>query len=196
MGLRVAPRSVARRAGVVTVGVGRSWIPGPVLWRTSVASCAATGWRLGMSQGELGQQCYVSGSLVRMFELARRVPSRDFMARADEVLGTDTFVHMWRLVSRESHPSYSRPFAEFEQEATSLRLFQPLAVSGLLQTEDYARTVLRNTSPDATPEKIEELVNARMERQGILDRSVPPTLVVLLEERSPYATPRTRTAPS
>lgn len=136
----------------------------------------------GLSQDGLGQACYVSASLIGMFEKALRVPSRDFMGRADEALGTDAFAHMWRLVTRESHPSYFRPFAEYEQEATSLRQFAPLGVPGLLQTEDYARTVLRRASPDSTAEEVEELVNAKLERQTILDRPISPTLIVLLDE--------------
>lgn len=136
----------------------------------------------GMSQQGLARECYVSAALIGMFETARRVPNRDFMARADEALGTDMFTHMWRLITRESHPSYFRPFTEYEPEAVLLREFQPLAVSGLLQTEDYARTILRSISPDSTADEVEELVNARMERQAILDRPGAPTLVVLLDE--------------
>lgn len=135
----------------------------------------------GMSQGGLGQQCYVSASLVGMFEKAQRVPSRDFMRRADEALDVDVFTHMWRLVSRESHPSFFRPFAEYEQEATLLREFEPLAVPGLLQTVDYARALLARR-PDTSRHQLEELVAARMDRQAVLDRDGSPMLVVLVDE--------------
>lgn len=72
------------------------------------------------------------------------------------------------------------PLAEIEARATLLRVFE-LAVPGLLQTEDYARAVLR-TWPGISAERVEELVAARMQRQAILDSDEPPTLVVLLDE--------------
>lgn len=135
----------------------------------------------GLSQTALGQACFVSGSLIGMLETARRTPSYDLMTRADEALGADAFTPLWPLVSREGHPSYFRPYIEYENNATLLRQFEPLAVPGLLQAEDYARALL--SRPDAPPELVEELVTSRLERQKILDRAEPPMLVVLLDGR-------------
>lgn len=137
----------------------------------------------GLSQDKLGQECYVSGSLVRMIESAQRMPGRDFARRADETLGSDgTLSRMWPLVSREAYPTWFRPVAEVEREATTLREFECLVVPGLLQTEDYARAVLRAGRPDYTDEQVEEFVAARMERQAILSRPDPPLLVAVLDE--------------
>lgn len=135
----------------------------------------------GYSQAQLGEACLTSTSLVGAIETARRMPSRDFAERADTTLGTDgTFTRPWPLVGREGHPSYFRPFAEHEASATLLREFEPLAVPGLLQTETYARALV--TRPSATADQVEELVNARIERQAVLDKESAPTLVVLLDE--------------
>lgn len=89
---------------------------------------------------------------------------------------------LWPLVSRESYPSWFQPFVELEREATTLREFMPLAVPGLLQTEEYARAVIRSGRPDHSDEQVEELVAGRMERQTILDRADPPMLILLIDE--------------
>lgn len=137
----------------------------------------------GMSQDKLGSECLVSASLVGFFEKAQRVPSLDFMQRADATFGVDVFAAMWRLVARQSaHPSWFRQFAEIEASARLLRQFEPLAVPGLLQTEAYARAAIRAARPDYPAERVEELVAARMERQAILDGDDAPTLVVCLHE--------------
>jgi hypothetical protein len=56
-----------------------------------------------------------------------------------------------------------------------------LIVPGLLQTEAYARTLLR-TRVGVTEDEFEAMLAARLERQVILARPKPPTLWVLLDE--------------
>jgi transcriptional regulator with XRE-family HTH domain len=73
-------------------------------------------------------------------------------------------------------------YAGFEAEASSIWLYEPLIVPGLLQTKRYARAVLEAIRPDLSSEEIEHRVNFRMARQGILHRDSPPTLSVVLDE--------------
>ncbi|WP_246530757.1 DUF5753 domain-containing protein [Streptomyces bathyalis] len=56
------------------------------------------------------------------------------------------------------------------------------SVPGLLQTEAYAREVLRLGQPWCTQGEIEEKVEARMGRQKLLRRPAPPLLWVVLDE--------------
>ena len=71
-----------------------------------------------------------------------------------------------------------------EAEATSSSQWAPEVVGGLLQTEDYAREVIRASSVGATipPGEIERLVEARTIRQQILKREPPFDLHVVLDE--------------
>ncbi len=145
-----------------------------------------------MSRDALGRECWVSGSLVKAIERADRIPSQDFTQRAEKALGLGTGGPLsrlweeavWPVVSGRSHPEYFQAYAEVEARAKHLRQFEPLAIPGLLQTEDYAREVLRNTSPDFTEEDVEDLVRARMERQIILDGDEPPMLVAVIDENA------------
>ncbi|MEV8630417.1 DUF5753 domain-containing protein [Streptosporangium sp. NPDC051023] len=78
-------------------------------------------------------------------------------------------------------PAWFRPWVEIEQEADTLRTWQPLVVPGLLQTEDYARSILRG-APRASTEWIEKNVAMRLDRQRILERDDPPMLWAILDE--------------
>jgi transcriptional regulator with XRE-family HTH domain len=73
-----------------------------------------------------------------------------------------------------------KDLAELEQEATWKKSFEPLVVPGLLQTAEYADSVLRAISRGQSEEAYAEIVAVRMRRQervGELDFTV-----LLLEE--------------
>lgn len=62
-------------------------------------------------------------------------------------------------------PSEYSHFIGLEAEAASVRTYQQILVPGLLQTESYARTVIRAFRPADTEEGIERRVAVRHERQ-------------------------------
>src|SRR5690348_5192759 len=138
--------------------------------------------RAGMSRDELAARINYSPSLVGMVESMRRVPRLDFAQRCDEALATTgTFARLHEHLRTAPFPSWFRPFAQHEAEATALRTFELVLVPGLLQTGEYARALL-STKVGASDEEAEQLVSARMERQAILDRDDPPLLWVVLDE--------------
>jgi transcriptional regulator with XRE-family HTH domain len=138
--------------------------------------------KAGMSREELAARINYSASLIGMIETRRRVPTLDFAQRCDAAFGTPgTFERIQQRLRTEPFPSWFRPFAHHEAEATALRTFQLVLIPGLLQTADYARAVL-STRVGATEDEIEQLVAARLERQAILDRDHPPLLWAVLDE--------------
>ena len=79
-------------------------------------------------------------------------------------------------------PTWFEPYIGLESEVVRLRDFQSMVLPGLLQTEDYARAVLR-AAPSAGPaDAIDVQVALRMERQTILSQDEPPGLWVVLSE--------------
>lgn len=64
-------------------------------------------------------------------------------------------------------------YLQLEAIATGFHFYQPLAVPGLLQTEDYAR-VMAAAPPPNGPEEVEQRVALRMRRQAILTRRHKP----------------------
>jgi transcriptional regulator with XRE-family HTH domain len=79
-------------------------------------------------------------------------------------------------------PPWFEAYVGLESDAARLHDFQPSVVPGLLQTEDYARAILRS-APDADgAQEIDLRVALRMRRQAILDRPEPPQVQVVLGE--------------
>jgi transcriptional regulator with XRE-family HTH domain len=71
---------------------------------------------------------------------------------------------------------------EYEAAAIISRNFQPQVVPGLLQTEEYARAVLGQLNPQSSQERMDGLVNVRMQRQKLLERADPPLLFFIMDE--------------
>ncbi|MGW5848302.1 helix-turn-helix domain-containing protein [Streptomyces sp. NPDC055254] len=133
----------------------------------------------GLKQAQLGDVIYCTGSLIGQVETTKRVPTRDFSERLDAALGTDgTFSRLVGLVLRSVLPTWFQAYAEMEARAAFISTFQAQVVYGLLQTEAYARALLSVEYQDG----IDGIVAARMDRQRILTREIPPVLLVVLDE--------------
>lgn len=74
------------------------------------------------------------------------------------------------------------PFIGMEQEAAVITCFGMYFVPALLQTEDYARAIIKGIAPKIDPDVLNQRVEARMRRQGLLWQSKPPRYRALLDE--------------
>ena len=118
-----------------------------------------------------------------MIETGRRAPRIEIIKACDQVLGTGgALARLWKRIIEHSYLEWFRPFVEVESEATEILEYEPQAVPGLLQTEEYARAQIRTGRARDSDEEIEKHVAARMSRQEILARSDPPFLWVILDE--------------
>ena len=70
----------------------------------------------------------------------------------------------------------------FEAGAGRLLVWQTLVVDGLLQTEEYMRLLQRYGTPPASPQRVERLVQVRLQRQQRLTATPPLELSVVLDE--------------
>lgn len=77
---------------------------------------------------------------------------------------------------------FTGTFVGLEADASSLRAFQALLVPGLLQTEPYARAVIRAMRPDADESDIQRRVAARTARQQLLLEPNPPEYWAVIDE--------------
>lgn len=74
-------------------------------------------------------------------------------------------------------------FFSVEAEAASVRTFETLLVPGLLQTAEYASTVITAVPPPpGTTRDVEQLVAVRMARQEVLAKPNPVHLWAILSE--------------
>ena len=69
-----------------------------------------------------------------------------------------------------------------ESRASRLEFFQATALPGLLQTPDYAHHVVKGWDPQASAERIEHTVAARIARQARLTSEPPLQLSAVLDE--------------
>ncbi|OSP43680.1 transcriptional regulator [Streptomyces sp. 13-12-16] len=138
----------------------------------------------GLTQAELGARTHVVGTRITQIERASGAKPTLELARAlDAALGAeDLLVELWPYVYREAFPDWSRKFMEYAERAVDVREYAAHVVPGLLQTEAYARAVLKVGRTLASEEQLEERVNARMGRQKRLGTPDRPELWVVLDE--------------
>lgn len=93
------------------------------------------------------------------------------------------FIRIHRAIQRTGQRRVLLPgfkaYLEHEAKATIIRCFAAQTVPGLLQTEDYARSIM-DLSDGA--ETLDARVAGRLERQKILTRGKPPQLLCVLDE--------------
>jgi transcriptional regulator with XRE-family HTH domain len=142
-------------------------------------------WRLhlGWTQVEMGARLGYSASLISGIETIDKAPTADFAARCDELFrAPGTFATLQALVAREAYPAFFAPVIPFEREAIRIHGWGPGAIPGLLQTEGYARALIRSGRPMGSREEIDQLVTARLERQEVVTSESPPLLWYVLDE--------------
>jgi transcriptional regulator with XRE-family HTH domain len=73
-------------------------------------------------------------------------------------------------------------YVGLEAAADAIRAYEALVVPGLLQTEAYARAMIRNGRPDLDADEADKRVHVRMNRQSLLTQGDPPELWIVLDE--------------
>ncbi|GAA4920091.1 helix-turn-helix transcriptional regulator [Streptomonospora salina] len=122
--------------------------------------------------------------MVSAIERGTRSTKRDQAESLDAALATDgRLTRLWEnLVKQESVPDWFQHVVALEHQASELRMYHTSLVPGLLQTADYARTVLRYGRPWDCEDAIERLVKSRMERQEVLAKEDRPLLWTVVDE--------------
>lgn len=81
----------------------------------------------------------------------------------------------WWDTYTDTLPEAYATYIALEAEARSLRAYDALVIHGLLQTEEYAREVIRAGMMQLAPEsEVERRVEVRLARQVLLTERVPP----------------------
>jgi transcriptional regulator with XRE-family HTH domain len=137
----------------------------------------------GWTQVELGKELGYSGSFISDVERGDRGASEDMAKSCDDTFGTPgTFLRLWDDLQREIFPTWYAPIVPIERESVKISSWEPSAVPGLLQTEQYAKALIKARRPQDDEETVERTVQARIDRQGILSRPKPPLLWYVLHE--------------
>jgi transcriptional regulator with XRE-family HTH domain len=90
-------------------------------------------------------------------------------------------------------PSWFEMYLGLEQAASVIRTYQVQFVPGLLQSEEYARSVIRVGHQDESADEIDRRVQLRMTRQKMLTEPGAPQLWAVIDEAAlsrPFGSPR------
>ena len=152
----------------------------------------ASGLKLEEVAAELG----VAPSTLSRIETGKAPTKSAYLSQMLEMYGVTDPAQRQVLVdmAREGHrkgwwaayddvlPSGFDIFVGLEAETTGIRSYENSVVYGLLQTQDYARAVLRELQPRQTAEQIDRQVDLRMARQRRLDEEPALDLWVIHDE--------------
>ena len=152
--------------------------------------------RAGMKREEAAKILRVAPATVRRMETAEVALKIPYVQVLLETYGVpedeaEAFVSLaeeanqpgWWQRYHDVLPDWFSLYVSLEGAARIVRSYEPHFVPGLLQTEEYAREVLRaGTIGQTGPETIERHVSLRMERQRLLERQDPPHLWVIMDE--------------
>jgi transcriptional regulator with XRE-family HTH domain len=152
--------------------------------------------RVGLKREEAAKVLRVAPATVRRMEMAEvslKIPYVQILLTAYGVAGDEVaaFVALaeeanqpgWWQRYHDVLPDWFSLYVSLEGAARIVRSYEPHFVPGLLQTEDYARSVLEaGTIGNAGGDAVERHVSLRMERQRLLDRPDPPHLWVVMDE--------------
>ncbi|WP_433202664.1 DUF5753 domain-containing protein [Nocardia sp. CA-107356] len=127
-----------------------------------------------------GQPCKLKPIYIdKLCEIYHATPStrtnlKTLAAEAESARG------WWHDFEDAALPDKLGMYIVLEGTASGLAIYQSARIPGLLQTAEYARTLLR-TSPVLTPEEVERHIEVRMRRQDVLTES-QLRLDVILDE--------------
>jgi transcriptional regulator with XRE-family HTH domain len=139
----------------------------------------------GLGKTQLADLLGCTGQWIAMVENAVKPPSEAFAIDLDTYfkMPVNDFHCMWEELKRAGKhrvlPPGFEAYIQLESEARSMRQYEALLVTGILQTEQYARDVLKSGQ---NLDALEQLVASRMERQAIMERGDAPRLWFLTDE--------------
>jgi len=150
----------------------------------------------GLKREEAARVLRVAPATVRrmeMAEVALKIPYVHVLLTAYGVSAEETaaFIGLTEEANRPGWwqrfhdvlPEWFSMHVSLEGSAELIRSYEPHFMPGLLQTEDYARSVLEaGTVGQTGPEAIERHVALRMNRQELLTREKAPHLWVIMDE--------------
>ncbi|MEV8528038.1 helix-turn-helix transcriptional regulator [Streptomyces sp. NPDC052000] len=137
-----------------------------------------------LTQRQLGQRVLLHEEMIASIEQGRRPLKLDLARSLDALLETkgalETAVD--NMPDIDLIPAWAEEYMDLEREAIALSWFENQVLPGLLQPDNYARAVFRSKVPALSEEEINAQVAARLERQEILNRKVPPTLSFIVAQ--------------
>ncbi|WP_406133042.1 helix-turn-helix domain-containing protein [Streptomyces zaomyceticus] len=140
----------------------------------------------GLTQEQFAPPVGYSVPMIASIEQGRRLPSKEFVDRAEEVLDAFGVIRAAakHLTRKAGLAKWFEGWAELEPLAVTLYTFENRLVSGLLQTPSYARTLFEEQIPAMSDDKISSNLVTRVERASILTERPETIYSFIIEEHA------------
>lgn len=109
------------------------------------------------------------------------VVDEEYRRRAERWVSEGKAQGWWHPFSDASPADLDR-YISLEAEAAEIRVYNAPFLYGLLQTEAYARALLRSTLPELSEDEFDGLTSIRLGRRYVLDSTEPPDVRVVIDE--------------
>ena len=150
----------------------------------------------GLSRSEAGYVIRASDSKLSRLELGRvAFKERDvsdllITYGVEDAAEREAFLEMVRQANQpgwwrrynDVMPGWFQDFVGLEESAERIQAYELQFVPGLLQTEEYARSIMTRGRPEHAPPDTERRIALRMQRQRILTGVHPTKLWVVIDE--------------
>lgn len=126
----------------------------------------------------------VSAQMIGAMERGTRRTQEDIASKLDTLFATHGALmrHWSSAVRREKDPEWYEQVTRSEEAATEIHMYHPNLIPGLLQTEQYAEAVFRESRPLDPVEEHKRLAQLRVQRLGALQKKSDPKLSAVIPE--------------
>ncbi|HTW04683.1 MAG TPA: helix-turn-helix transcriptional regulator [Streptosporangiaceae bacterium] len=147
---------------------------------------------LGLTVQDVAAELMCSATKISRLETgARRANPRDVrdlsrlygigdQAKADELMELVRQAH--ETAWWAEYEDVFSPLLGLEQDAATITSYSMFHVPALLQTDAYARAIIRGVERRMHPDMLQQRVEARLRRQQLLERATPPRVLALIDE--------------
>lgn len=141
------------------------------------------GWQPSKLSRIENRQVGVSTADLRKLLVAYKVEDQAYRDHLADIARRATERGWWQSFSSDVVPTALATLIGLETEARTIRSYEPELVPGLLQTEAYARAIMRAWQPGWTAADIDRRVDIRMARQDVLrEAGVLPQVNCIINE--------------
>jgi transcriptional regulator with XRE-family HTH domain len=148
---------------------------------------------LGLTVDDVAKELLSSGTKISRIETGARRPTlRDVrdLIRLYKVTDQTEAAELMELARQAREAGWwtqyddlkLSPYIGLEQDASAISYFSMYFLHGLVQTEEYARAIIKGMTPKIDPKIFEQRVEARRRRQQLLEQEKPPRFRMLLDE--------------
>lgn len=136
-----------------------------------------------LSQRALADKVGYPHTYLSRVERGEQLPSEALAEHLDTHFATDgLLVELLAMAQDASIPDYGRAVVDSERKAARIQVFGSSLIPGLLQTEDYAHALFRESLPGESEERRNGRVATRMRRKRVFEKEQAPYYWAIMDE--------------